>query len=187
MPLRPSRLLLATLAASLACFALAGCASASSSKLPKNAGANGTVAHSSSAVVAPKLLDLTHLDACTLLPQADAETLVAAKMLKPIKTMNAGLATCTYPTETSGATAQVEIYVGDGAKQQLSIDKDKIHHKFTQPTGLGDEAWQEDDWIFARKGATWVSIGIVRLEDPSLFVKPLQSAMAELLSKLPAA
>jgi hypothetical protein len=163
---------------------LAGCSAASST--PKDAGDNGTVKQSASpskAAAAP--LDTSKFNACTLLPMADAETLVSNKVIAPIVVSTSDVASCTYQGDPNGPLGQVEVYVGDGAKQQLAIDKDELKHTFIQPPGIGDEAWQEEGWIFARKGTTWVSIRIVVLRDSALFVTPLQTAMTTALKNLP--
>jgi Protein of unknown function (DUF3558) len=168
----------------LATALLAGCSAGGAT--PKDAGDGGTVKQSTSpskTAVAP--LDTSKFDACTLLPTADAETLVSNKVIAPIKVSTGDVASCTYQGDPNGPLGQVEIYVGDGAKQQLTIDRDNLRHTFTQPTGLGDEAWQEEGWIWSRKGTTWISIRIVVLRDSSLFVTPLQTAMATALKNLP--
>ncbi len=172
-------------AAALTAFAvialLAACSA--SPTLPANAGDGGVVKHSA-APSAPAKIDISKLDACTVLKQADAEKLIGTKLTDPLRASNPDVASCTYPGDPSGPTAQVEIYVGDGAKQQLAIDRDKLKHTFTQPTGLGDEAWAEDEMIWARTGSTWVSIRVVSLDDPSTFTVPLQTAMGTALKDL---
>jgi hypothetical protein len=165
---------------------LAGCSSAAST--PQDAGANGTVKQTTSPTkAAPRPLDTSKFNACTLLPTADAETLVNNKVIAPIIVSTGDVASCTYQGDPNGPLGQVEIYVGDGAKQQLTIDRDNLKHTFIQPAGIGDEAWQEEGWIFARKGTTWVSIRIVVLRDSSQYVTPLQTAMKEALGNLPKA
>lgn len=154
-----------------------------SPKLPANAGDAGAV-NPSATPSSARPVDVTKLDACTILTQADAETLIGTKLTEPQRASNSDVASCTYPGDPNGPTAQVEIYIGDGAKQQLDIDKDKLQHAFTQPAGLGDEAWQEDGMIWARTGSTWVSIRIVTLDDAAGFVVPLQTAMATALGRL---
>lgn len=163
---------------------LAGCATAAAT--PKDAGDGGTVKQSASPTkVAAGPLDTSKFDACTLLSTSDAEALVSNKVIAPIKVSTGDVASCTYQGDPNGPLGQVEIYVGDGAKQQLHIDKDNLKHTFTQPAGLGDEAWQEEGWIWARRGTMWVSIRIVVLRDSSLFVTPLQTAMDTALKNLP--
>jgi hypothetical protein len=178
---QPVALGTAALTAFAAIALLASCSA--SPGLPANAGDNGVASHSA-APSAPKKLDLSKLDACTVLKQADAETLIGSKLTDPLRASNPDVASCTYPGDPNGPTAQVEIYVGDGAKQQLAIDRDKLKHTFTQPTGLGDEAWEEADMIWARTGSTWVSIRIVSLDDLSKFTTPLQTAMGTALGGL---
>jgi len=179
LPPRRAATLLAVAASALL---LAGCA-APSSNAPHDAG-NGGAVNPSAAPSKAAPLDVSKLDACTILPQADAETLIGSKLTDPLKVATSDVSSCTYPGDPNGPTAQVEIYVGDGAKQQLDIDKDKLQHAFTQPSGLGDEAWQEDGMIWARTGTTWVSIRVVSLDDGTAFVQPLQDAMSSALGRL---
>lgn len=183
-PERPSRSgrtpgLLALAASALL---LAGC-SAPASNAPHDAG-NGGAVDPTSAPSTPSRLDVSKIDACTILPQSDAEALIGSALTDPLTASTSDVASCTYPGDPNGPTAQVEIYLGDGAKQQLEIDRDKLQHAFTQPSGLGDEAWQEDDMIWARTGTTWVSIRVVSLDDASRFTQPLQTAMAGALARL---
>lgn len=177
----PRLIRVATVLPALAAITLlAGCASPA---LPANAGNGGVVSHSTApATAAP--INVSKLDACKVLTQSDSDALIGTKLLAPLRASNSDTASCTYPGDPNGPTAQVEIFIGDGAKQQLAIDKDKLKHQFTQPTGLGDEAWQEDDMIWARKGSTWISIGVVSLDDASQFATRLQTAMATALKQL---
>jgi len=181
---RPSlpRHLSVGLAVAASLLVLAGCA-APSTKTPHDAG-NGGAVDPTKAPSKPAAIDVSKIDACDILRQADAETLIGSKLTEPMKASNSDVSSCTYPGDPNGPTAQVEIYVGDGAKQQLDIDKDKLQHTFTQPTGLGDEAWQEDDMIWARAGTTWVSIRVVSLGDASAFEQPLRDAMSGALGRL---
>jgi hypothetical protein len=180
-PLRPRAAALLPLA--VVALLLAACSG--SPKPPADAGDAGEKSPSAAPSVAgPKILDVAKLDACTILPQADAEALIGTKLTDPLQVSTSDVASCTYPGDPSGPTAQVEVYVGPGAKQQLDIDKDKLQHAFTQPAGLGDEAWQEDGMIWARTGTTWVSIRLVTLDDAQAYVTPLQTAMAAALGRL---
>jgi len=181
-----TRLLAIAVPAAIAALLLAGCSSPQP-KLPEDAGDPGIAVEPSAApsVAAPEILDTSELDACTLLSQAEAETLIGSALTEPASVSNSDVASCTFAGDPNGPTAQVELYVGSGAKQQLDIDKDQLQHEFTQPAGIGDEAWQEDGMIWARSGTTWVSIRIVTLNDAAAYVTPLQSAIATVLGRLP--
>ena len=167
-------------------FALAGCAGSPSQ--PSDTGIapdDGPTVQPSPTPETPTPLDVSTLDACTVLPQADAEALAGTTLTEPLKVATSDVSSCTYPGDPNGPTAQVEIYVGDGAKKQLDIDKDTLGHSFTQPSGVGDEAWLEDGEIWARSGTTWVSIRVIRLDDMSLYAAALQTAMVAALGNLP--
>lgn len=180
----PARLIVAASALFMA-LVVSGCASSAPVDLPADAGDTGTVEPTPGPTAsAPELLDIASLDACTILTRADAETLIGTALTEPMSAATADVSSCIYPGDPNGPTAQVEIYVGPGAKQQLEIDRDQLQHPFIEVSGLGDEAWQEDGMIFARTGTTWVSIRLVSIDDPAAFTAPLQSAMTVALSRL---
>lgn len=110
-------------------------------------------------------------DACKLITKADAERLAGTPLEDAVPVRE----TCGYTGPVTGPTAQVEVYVGDGAKKMLDIDRD-LGHAFTPLAGIGDEAHLEDGAVFLRKGTVWVAIRLVRLDDPAVFRKPLEDA-----------
>ncbi len=117
-------------------------------------------------------------DLCALLTKADAETLAGTALLDATPAGPPGQAPtlCQYTGDPTGPTAQVDLFVGDGALKFLETDRDTLGHVFTEVPGIGDEAQQEDFAIFFRVGPTWYAISLVRLEDPAAFVTPLQDA-----------
>ncbi|ASW55938.1 DUF3558 domain-containing protein [Plantactinospora sp. KBS50] len=110
-------------------------------------------------------------DACALLPRADAEKLAGTPLDDPIAVRE----TCTYTAPVSGPTAQVEVYVGDGAKKMLDVDRE-LGHELTPLTGAGDEGYLEDGNAFFARSGVWVSIRLVRLNDPAENRGPLTAA-----------
>ncbi len=125
-------------------------------------------------------------DPCKLLPLADATTLAGTKLNAPTEAGPAGSQTaCQYTGPTTGPEAQVEVFVGDGAKQQLHIDKDNLHHKFFTVPGIGDECEQEDDFVFVQKNGLWASINLVLLNDPAQNKTRLTAAARTLANNMP--
>ncbi len=119
--------------------------------------------------------DATGVDACALVTLEDAQTLAGT----PLDPGVAGppenpTATCTYTGPVTGPTAQVEIYVGPGAKKALDIDRD-LGHVFTPVAGLGDEAYAEDNNIFWLQDGVWYWIVLVLLNEPAQNVQPLET------------
>lgn len=108
-------------------------------------------------------------DPCSLVSKQEAEKLAAIALQDGV----ASPVSCTYTAPATGPTAQVEVYVGDGAKKQLDIDR-QLGHKLDPVSGLGDEAFIEDGWVFFSKSGVWVSIHLVRLDDPAKYRKPMQ-------------
>jgi hypothetical protein len=125
-------------------------------------------------------------DPCKLLPLADATTLAGTKLNAPTEDGAAGTQTaCQYDGPTSGPEAQVDVFVGDGAKQQLHIDKDNLHHAFTSIPGIGEECQQEDNFVFVHKDGLWASINLVLLDDPKQNVTRLTAAARTLAANMP--
>lgn len=122
------------------------------------------------------------IQVCELLPLEDAQV-VAGTALAPGTEGPAHSPSCTYTGPASGPLAQVEIYVGDGAKKFLDIDRE-LNHLFTPVPGIGDEAHEEENAIFFRKGATWVAVRLVRLNDPAENREPLKAAATKVVGRL---
>ncbi|MGC9665334.1 hypothetical protein ACNTMW_02125 [Planosporangium sp. 12N6] len=109
------------------------------------------------------------VDPCALVTRPEAEKLAGTPLddAKPVRE------TCTYTGPVSGPTAQVEVFVGDGAKKFLDIDRD-LGHDLRPLSGVGDEAYAEDGTVFVNKSGLWVSIRLTRLNDPAENRKPLE-------------
>jgi hypothetical protein len=170
---------------------LLGACAPPAQNLPADAGDSGAVdpgagdsGTDDSGDTAPESVDIASIDACAVLTADDAATLIARDLTEPVGIATSDVSSCTYTADPNGPVGQVEIYIGPGAQKQFDLDKDVLEHVFTQPAGVGDEAWQEDYMIFARTGETWVSIRIVILDDPGPYVEPLQAAMTAALARL---
>lgn len=109
--------------------------------------------------------------ACDLVSKSEAERLAGTPLGDPVS----AAAACTYTGPTSGPTAQVEVYVGDGAKKQLDIERE-LGHRLDPLTGVGDEAyvWVDGAMVFVGEGDRWFSIRLVLLDDPAKHRKPLE-------------
>jgi hypothetical protein len=108
------------------------------------------------------------VDPCRLVGKADAEKLAGTRLDPPVH----GQHSCTYTGPVTGPTAQVEVYVGLGAKKQLDIER-TLGHELHPLAGVGDEAWISDTGVYLRSGQLWVSVLVVLLEDPSQYAKRL--------------
>jgi hypothetical protein len=108
------------------------------------------------------------VDPCQLVGKADAEKLVGTRLDPPVR----GQHSCTYTGPVTGPTAQVEVYVGLGAKKQLDIEH-TLGHELHALAGVGDEAWISDTGVYLRSGQLWVSVLVVLLEEPSQYAKRL--------------
>jgi hypothetical protein len=158
----------------------------SSSSSPATGGSTPTGSAPSSAAASNSAP--AKLDACALLTKTEAEALAGTPLNAAVAAGPAGSGDntlCQFTGPTTGPTAQVEVFVGDGAKKQLDIDRDTLMHAFTDCAGIGDQCLQEDDNIFVQKNGTWASINLVLLNDPSMNVQPLQTAIKQIADRLP--
>lgn len=105
-------------------------------------------------------------DPCSLLTGPQAQALAGTKLNPPVEAGAVGMRTlCQRTGPTTGPTAQVEIIVGDGAKKTLDIETGVLHHTVATLTGIGDEAHQEDGYVFVRVGSLWAEINLVLLDE----------------------
>ncbi len=124
-------------------------------------------------------------DPCSLVSQADAQALAQTPLQAAVKSGSPPDELCQYTGPPTGPTAQVEIFVGDGAKKSLDIDRDTLQHPFTTLTGIADEAYLEDSNIFLRKGDVWVQVNVVLLDLPADQVQSgLQTMAKKIASEL---
>jgi hypothetical protein len=122
---------------------------------------------------------------CALLIQSEAETLAGTPLEAGTESGEGDDKTlCQYVGPATGPLAQVQLLVGDGAKKALDIDRDILQHSFTTSSGVGDEAYAEDDTVFLRKGDTWVSVGLARLNEPAENADRLKAAAGEIAARL---
>jgi len=116
--------------------------------------------------------------ACSLLTRAEAEAVVKVK-LQPGQD---GGSLCTYNGYPTGPTAQLTIVVQDTIPRTLQLDR-KLHHKFVKVKGLGDEAYEEDWNVFARKGGVWVALNVVRTDEWANYRAATEHATAIALAR----
>jgi hypothetical protein len=190
---RPGVLLLVTVGGALTLLTACGSSSSDGNAVAGNLfnssqGASSAPASSpASAAASSTPAAPTKLDACALLTKTEAEALAGTPLNPAIPAGAAGsgdVTLCQFTGPTTGPTAQVEVFVGDGAKKQLDIDKDTLMHAFTTVPGIGDQCLQEDDNIFVEKNGTWASINLVLLNDASQNVVPMQTAIKLVASRL---
>jgi hypothetical protein len=164
-------------------LALAGCGG--SGGTPAAGGATGNPAVTGTTGAAPAAGETTAppaapaVDACVLVTKQDAEKLAGT----PLEDAAPVRDTCSYTGPVTGPTAQVEVYVGDGAKKILDIDRE-LGHEFKTLTGIGDEAYAEDGAVFVSKSGVWVAIRLVRLEDPAVFRQRLEDLARTVAGRL---
>jgi hypothetical protein len=104
--------------------------------------------------------DATKIDPCGLVTKDEADQLTGVTLQPAVRSLQL----CTFPTPTSGTVAQLEVYVGDGAKKFFDIDKVDLGHPFRRVPGVGDEAWAEDGAIFFRARGIWFGLRLTTLD-----------------------
>ena len=154
---------------------LAACGSSSK---PEAAATTTTQPASDSSTVPSPTSPTGVKQACEVVSQAEAETVMGRKLLAGQAVTNPDINSCTFTGDPNGPTAQLEVYVSPGAKKFYDDEKDILQHEFTDVPGLGDEAHEEDFNIFFRKGDNWVALRVTSLDEWSTF-KPRAEALAK--------
>ncbi|MFU8850244.1 DUF3558 family protein [Micromonospora sp. SL1-18] len=119
--------------------------------------------------------------ACDLVTDQEAAALARLK-LDPHR---AGQESCTWTAPATGPTGQVEVYVGDGAKKMLDIER-QLGHELETLSSVGDEAYLDTQAgeVFVQKTDTWVAIRLVLLNDPKENHKPLKDLVRVVAGRL---
>jgi hypothetical protein len=97
--------------------------------------------------------------ACSLLTRAEAQVLAGVKLQRP-NDLGRGLG-CMYTGYPTGPVAQVELYVDSSLPRTLQIDRAVLHHAFWKVPRLGDQALEEQGYIFVRKGSVWITLHVI--------------------------
>ncbi|MEE6263039.1 DUF3558 family protein [Plantactinospora sonchi] len=119
------------------------------------------------------------VDPCALVTDEEAEQLAGTPLEDPVPVRE----TCTWTGPVTGPTAQVEVFVGDGAKKFLDIERE-LDHEIWPLAGIGDEAYAEDGAVFVNKGGLWVSIRLTLLDDPKESREPLEGLARTVAGRL---
>ncbi|MEU9508141.1 hypothetical protein AB0D32_17905 [Micromonospora sp. NPDC048170] len=118
-------------------------------------------------------------DPCALVSKREAEQLAGT----PLDDANPVRETCTYTGPVTGPTAQVEVFVGDGAKKFLDIERD-LGHELRPLPGVGDEAYATHEAVFVHQAGRWASVRLVRLNDPEENQAPLERVARTVAGRL---
>ncbi|SCF05897.1 Protein of unknown function (DUF3558) [Micromonospora viridifaciens] len=165
---------------------LAAPACGRSEEPPRPASADGAPAATSAAAPTADAASSAPVDkpepkACDLVTDQEAAALARLK-LDPQK---AGEQSCTWTAPISGPTGQVEVYVGDGAKKMLDIER-QLGHELKTLSGIGDEAYLDTqaNEAFVQKAGVWAAIRLVLLNDPKENHKPLEDLIRVVAGRL---
>ncbi|MER7443068.1 hypothetical protein [Micromonospora avicenniae] len=109
------------------------------------------------------------VDACALVTKKEAEELAGTKLDDAVPVRES----CTYTAPAGGPTAQVEVFVGDGAKKYLDIERE-LGHELRPLAGVGDETYVSFEAAFVNRSGLWVAVRLVRLNDPEENREPLE-------------
>jgi Protein of unknown function (DUF3558) len=121
-------------------------------------------------------------DPCTLVTKADAVQLAATDLDDGEKAGTPDNLSCTYVGPPTGPTAQLEFFVGDGAKKFLDIDRE-LGHDIVDLKGVGDEAYLEDFTLFFRTGQRWNVLRLTRLDDFAAYQQPMIDLAKKVVAK----
>jgi len=76
------------------------------------------------------------------------------------------------------------VYIGPGAKKTLDVERE-LKHRFVRVAGIADDALEETNAIFLRKGDLWVALELVRLNDAATNRRPLERLARTIAARLP--
>jgi hypothetical protein len=125
----------------------------------------------------------TEFDACELLSQEQADAVMGQSLQTGVPSGPPDDHSCTYTGPPEGSVAQIELFVGPGAKKFLDIDKD-LDHEFTPVEGIGDEAEIEEGALFFRVGTTWAAIRIVTLDEWATYQPRVEALAREIAAEM---
>jgi hypothetical protein len=111
-------------------------------------------------------------DPCTLISQDDAVTLAGTALDPGQSAGTPDDMSCTFVGPPTGPTAQVEFFVGPGAKKYLEVDQ-SLDHQIDPLPGVGDEAYIEEFNVFFRTGNRWNVLRLTRLDDFAAYRQPM--------------
>ena len=111
-------------------------------------------------------------DPCKLVTDAEATALAGTALASGLKSGASDDMSCTWVGDPNGPTAQVELFVGLGAKKFLDVDR-SLDHQFTTLPDVGDEAYLEDFTLFFRTGTRWNALRLTRLDDFAAYRQPM--------------
>ncbi|MFG1777343.1 DUF3558 family protein [Micromonospora sp. NPDC049048] len=178
---RPGRYALLAGLLGLAAVPLAGCGGAEGGQppAPDVVAPSEAVVESTEAEPEPTPSAAAAPDPCALVSRKEAEQLAGTGLddAKPVRE------TCTYTGPVTGPTAQVEVFVGDGAKKFLDIERD-LGHELRPLPGVGDEAYASHEAVFVHRAGQWVSVRLVRLNDPAENRAPLERVARTVAGRL---
>jgi hypothetical protein len=118
-------------------------------------------------------------DPCTLVTLDDAVALAGTALDAGVTAGPPDDMSCTYTGPPTGPTAQVELFVGDGAKKYLDVDRN-LGHDIQPLPGVGEEAYIEEFNVFFRTGTRWNALRLTRLDD----FPPYRQPMIDLATKV---
>jgi hypothetical protein len=171
--------------AGVALVVLTGCTSTTETAAPAPPATKASPSATPPGEEIPPPPDLTKLEPCKILTQAEAEKLARTPLDKGVVGADVETPSCTYNGPTTGPSAQVGLIIGPGAKKYFDIDK-KLG---TRPrlAGLADEAYTHAEGykVYFRKGTTWVVMSLVRLEDHPYYMKTMVSLARSVASRIP--
>lgn len=118
-------------------------------------------------------LRVDRLDPCALLTRDEAETIVRARLLdaRP-NNVGSDRPSCTYGADPAGTTAQVQLFVGDGAESLIAVNR-RLGGDNIEVEELGDGAFLRHTTLHFHAAGLPVVLSVVRLVE----AKTLHPAM----------
>jgi hypothetical protein len=110
-------------------------------------------------------LRVDRLDPCALITRQEAEAIVRAPLLEAVQyNLGTERPSCTYGAVPSGPTAQVQIYVGEGAESLIALHR-RLGGEIVELEELGEGAFLRHTTLHYQPSGVPIVISVVRLVD----------------------
>jgi hypothetical protein len=116
---------------------------------------------------------IDRIDPCSLVTREEAEAIVRASLLEPrANNVGSDRPSCTYGADPAGTTAQVQVFVGEGADSLIATHR-RLGGDLIEVEELGEGAFLRHSTLHFHPSGIPVVLSVVRLVD----AKTLHPAM----------
>lgn len=127
---------------------------------------------------------IDRIDPCTLVTREEAEAIVRASLLEA-RPANLGSErpSCTYGADPAGTTAQVQIFLGEGAESLIATHR-RLGGDLIEVEELGDGAFLRHSTLHFHSAGIPVVLSVVRLVDAKTLHAPMIDAARTIVQRI---